>query len=223
MRIPGDEASKLTKRIGIAGALLCIGVALVAYRYFSPSAPVPEVIAGNTFRAGWLVAHALTAATALLVVPWQLWPQQRARRPGLHRWTGRVYVVACLAAGATGLVLAFGAATGPVSTAGFGLLSIAWMYTTAMGWRMALRRDFTAHRRWMIRSFALTFAAVTLRLYVPVAVALPIDFADGYRAISFLCWVPNLLVAELWLRRERGGFAAALQAARFSGLGRPTA
>jgi ABC-type spermidine/putrescine transport system permease subunit II len=65
-----------------------------------------------------------------------------------------------------------------------------------------MQRDFAAHRRWMIRSFALTFAAVTLRLYLPLGFLLPVSFDDAYRVISFLCWVPNLLAAE-WLLRRR--------------------
>jgi cyanate permease len=59
------------------------------------------------------------------------------------------------------------------------------------------------HRRWMIRSYALTFGAVTLRLYLAVAIATQMDFAVAYRAISFLAWVPNLALVEWWLRRGR--------------------
>ncbi len=192
-----------SKGIGILGVLLCVGVALTAYRYLFPGMPIPELIAQNSFRMPWLVVHAITAATALLLGPWQFRSKARARRPRLHRWMGRTYAVACLLAGATGIVLALGASTGIVSTAGFGLLAIAWLYTTSMGWRLAMQRDFVAHRRWMIRSFALTFAAVTLRLYLPIAATLPFPFEDSYRAISFLCWVPNLLAAELYLWRRR--------------------
>jgi hypothetical protein len=70
-----------------------------------------------------------------------------------------------------------------------------------MGWRAAMRRRLVEHRRWMIRSWALTLAAVTLRLYM---LALPgmSSPLDAYRAISFLCWVPNLIAAELYLRRR---------------------
>ena len=70
----------------------------------------------------------------------------------------------------------------------------------SLAWRRAMQRRFTEHRAWMIRSFALTLAAVTLRLYLPVASLMSIPFDDAYRAISFLAWVPNLLVAELYLR-----------------------
>jgi hypothetical protein len=99
-----------------------------------------------------------------------------------------------------GFVLALGASTGPISKAGFGSLAIAWIVTTSLAWRRAMQLRFTEHRAWMIRSFALTFAAVTLRLYLPLAAALSINFVDAYRAISFLSWVPNLVAVELYLR-----------------------
>ena len=51
----------------------------------------------------------------------------------------------------------------------------------------------------MIRSFALTLAAVTLRTYLPISGLLHLDFMQAYVAISFLAWVPNLLIAETWL------------------------
>ena len=69
-----------------------------------------------------------------------------------------------------------------------------------MGWRQAVAGQYATHRRWMIRSLSLTFAAVTLRLMLPMIPLTGLAFVEGYRAISFLCWVPNLLLAELWLR-----------------------
>ena len=68
---------------------------------------------------------------------------------------------------------------------------------------MAKARRFADHERWMVRSFALTFAAVTLRLYIPAGQVLGLDFMAAYRAIAWLCWVPNLVVAELLI--VRGG------------------
>jgi hypothetical protein len=121
----------------------------------------------------------------------------------LHRYAGRIYVLACTIGGATGLLLALGATTGPVATAGFGTLALFWLYATLTAWRLAVRRRFAEHRAWMIRSWAMTFAAVTLRLYLPLIPLFDMAFYDGYRAIAFLCWVPNLLVAELYLRMRR--------------------
>jgi uncharacterized membrane protein len=200
------QSGAMRQGLGALTILLCIGVALVAYRYLIPGASVPEIVASNSFRLPWLVIHAVSAATALVIGPWQFMQTLRTHRLRLHRWLGRLYLAACLIGGMTGFVLALGASTGAVSAAGFGLLAIVWTFSTAMAWRFALRREFVAHRRWMIRSFALTFAAVTLRLYLPLAPTLPITFADAYRAISFLCWVPNLLLAEIYLRLRDGRY-----------------
>lgn len=184
------------------GTFLCAAVALVSYRYLIPSVPTDEAISSNAFFSPWMILHVVGAATALLIGPLQFLKRLRHARPSLHRLLGRLYVLGCTVGGVSGLALAAGAASGPLSRAGFGLLAVAWLATTLTAWRAAVVRRFVAHRAWMIRSFALTFAAVTLRVYLPIVGVLPIDFTDGYRAVSFLCWVPNLLVAEWYLRRR---------------------
>jgi uncharacterized membrane protein len=189
--------------------LLCSAIALVSFRYLFGVGPVPPLIFDNLFKQPWLVVHVAGAATALLISPLQLMPAVRRGRPALHRWLGRVYVVGCTVGGIAGLPLAFGSAAGPVATAGFGLLAIAWLVTTLKGWLAGVRQQTAEHRAWMIRSFSLTYAAVTLRLYLAILPALPLAFVSGYQAISFLCWVPNLIVAELFLRRMRVGFRSA--------------
>lgn len=177
-------------------------IAVASVRYLVPGAPggAPGIMANAFTKYGVLTVHAGFALVALTIGPFQFLKGFRARRPRLHRWMGRTYVLACLIAGAAGLVLALGATTGPVSTAGFGLLAVLWLFTTTKAWTSAMNRRFDEHRRWMIRSFALTFAAVTLRLYLPFAFFSPFGYDDTYRAISFLCWVPNLAFAELFVR-----------------------
>jgi uncharacterized membrane protein len=184
---------------------LSLLIALASLRYLVPGAPgaAPPILDNAFTRYGALTVHAGFALVALFVGPFQFLPGLRARRRGLHRLMGRVYVTACLVGGLSGLVLAFGARTGPISTAGFGLLALLWMHATARAWRLAVQGRISEHRRWMIRSFALTFAAVTLRLYLPYAFFSPFGYDATYRAISFLCWVPNLLAAEIWLFASR--------------------
>jgi uncharacterized membrane protein len=183
-----------------AMALLALAIALYAYRYLAQGVTIaPANVATNRFAGVALVFHAGFGATALLLGPLQFFQRLRARWPRWHRRVGTVYVAACLLAAPAGLLLAFGNSSGPIATAGFGLLAIAWFTTTLAAWRYARARDFVRHRRWMIRSYALTFAAVTLRLYLPIAIISHLDMLDAYRAISFLCWVPNLMVAELYL------------------------
>ena len=184
--------------------LLSLVVALTAYRYLPKAGPLAPNVVANLFARPFLDVHVAGAATALLVGSFQFLGGLRARRPGLHRALGRIYVAGCLAGGVGGLVLAFGSTAGPIATAGFGLLAVAWMVTTAQAWRLAMARRIAEHRTWMIRSFALTFAAVTLRLYLPLAAMSGAHFFDAYRAISFLCWVPNLVLAEAWLAARPG-------------------
>ncbi|MGJ3232987.1 MAG: DUF2306 domain-containing protein [Oceanicaulis sp.] len=181
-------------------AVLAVVVALAALRYLAPGSPgaPPEVLA-NRFVDPFLAIHAGSGALALAIGWMQFRPRLRARRPALHRAIGAVYVVACLSGGASGLLLAAGTSAGPVAAAGFGGLAVAWLLTTSTGLGLALSGRFAVHRRWMIRSYALTLAAVTLRLQLPAAAMLELDVSLAYPAIAFLCWVPNLIVAELWL------------------------
>jgi hypothetical protein len=114
---------------------------------------------------------------------------------------GRTYVFACLTGGAAGLVLASRTTAGPIASLGFGALAVLLIGFTSQAWRMALAGRFVEHRRWMIRSFALILAAVTLRIYLPIVAIAHLPWLESYRAISFLCWVPNLIAAELYLAR----------------------
>lgn len=187
---------------GVA-ALSSVAIAFYAYHYLAPDAAAPSAIAANPMARPWLYVHAGFAGTAMLTGPFQFLARLRARRPRLHRWIGRTYVFACLTGGSAGLLLAFGSTAGLPARAGFAALAVIWIITTTQAWRMALERRFDLHRRWMIRSFALTFAAVTLRIYLPIAQIAPIDFLTAYQAIAWLAWVPNLLAAELYLARRR--------------------
>src|SRR5438552_3763738 len=58
-----------------------------------------------------------------------------------------------------------------------------------------------SHREWMTRSYALVFAAVTLRLYAPFLEGAFGEY-NGYAIVAWACWVPNLAVAE-WLVRSK--------------------
>ena len=185
-------------------AILSVGIALGAIRYLIPGAPggAPQVLANAATRYGVLTAHAAFAMIAMAIGPFQFFTRLRRNRPALHRRMGQIYVACCLIGGAFGLMLAIGSAAGPIATAGFGLLALGWLFTTFTAWRHAVRRDFSLHERWMIHSFALCFAAVTLRLYLSPVGVFQLEFFLAFRVISFSCWVPNILVAE-WIIARR--------------------
>jgi len=193
--------SRVSKSLWSLAAFLSLGVALFSYRVLAPSMPlIGDDVLANVMLRPWLPIHAGFAATALLIGPFQFLPRLRARAPKLHRKIGQVYVVACLASAPAGLVLAWGTDAGPVAQWGFGTLAVLWFGATSYAFWLATQRRFAEHRRWMIRSFAMTFAAVTLRLYLPIPpMFLHISFIEGYRIISWFSWTSNLLVVELFL------------------------
>lgn len=196
-------ARTLSKPSFILMTVLAVGLGLFALRYAAPHPfAAPENVSRNPFAVPFLPIHALLSAVALMVGPFQFQAARDGQRRRWHRLCGRLYVAVCLLSAPAGLILALGATTGPIATAGFGILAILWFFFTLSGYRAAAAHHYADHRRWMIRSYALTFGAVTLRLYLAVAIATQMDFAPAYRVISFLAWVPNLLLVELWLRRR---------------------
>ncbi|WP_309093234.1 DUF2306 domain-containing protein [Phenylobacterium sp.] len=180
--------------------LLCLAVALFSARFLLPEPFMTQGMEPHIeARPLVFLTHVASALTALALGPFQLISWRGPRR-AWHRWSGRVYVAACLIGAVSGFGLAVTSLSGPIAGLGFGFLAVAWFVATAMGWRKAVGGQFGQHRRWMIRSLSLTFAAVTLRLMLPIVPLTGLDFANAYPAIAFLCWIPNLLIAELWLR-----------------------
>jgi hypothetical protein len=115
---------------------------------------------------------------------------------------GRVYLVAgVLVGGVSGLLLSRIAQGGWVAQLGFACLAVLWLYTGWRGYRAIRRGERGEHRRWMLRNHALTLAAVSLRLYIPLFLASGVPFQDAYPVIAWLCWVPHLLIAQWWLNR----------------------
>jgi uncharacterized membrane protein len=161
----------------------------------------PPFVAARMAETPAMTSHMLASAWALAVGPWQFSSRLRRRALAVHRWVGRSYVAAVVLGGLSAIALAPAAQTGAVAGLGFGLLGVLWVASTIAALVAIRGGDLIAHRRWMTRSFALTLAAVTLRLYLPAAFAAGIPFPTSYPMIAWLCWVPNLIAAE-WLIRK---------------------
>ncbi len=149
-----------------------------------------------------LQIHAGGGALALLTGPWQFWTWLRQTHREWHRWLGRTFLLAVAASSMAGFVLSFYSEEGWATHSGFALLAIVWFWTAFMGYSTARTRRFQVHREWMVRSFALALAAVTLRVELPLLLAAHTSFHAAYITVSWLSWIPNLIVAECWLRRK---------------------
>jgi uncharacterized membrane protein len=77
------------------------------------------------------------------------------------------------------------------------MLAVFWIVTAVFAYIRIRSYDLESHRRWMIRNYSLTFAAVTLRLWLPILMGFGNEFPEAYATVAWLSWVPNLIVAEI--------------------------
>jgi uncharacterized membrane protein len=155
--------------------------------------------------------HISFAGVALVVGPFQFAERLRTRIPRVHRIMGRIYLVSVAIGGTAALVMAPFNTAGFVGFFGFGSLAVLWLFTGWKAYRSIRAGDVRSHQAWMIRNFSLTYAAVTLRLWIGVLIAVQLttfggDFdaawANVYAAVPFLAWIPNIVVAEIMVRRR---------------------
>ncbi len=143
--------------------------------------------------------HVLGGGLCLLIGGFQFSKRVRTRHARLHRNLGRTYLILVAIGGTGSLVLAPQADGGLVARFGFGLLAILWLVSAAQAYRAIRRRDIQTHRAWMLRNFALTFAAVTLRIQLGLFELGGVPFSAAYPTVAWLSWVPNLVAVEWYL------------------------
>lgn len=202
MRDRGTGSRRRTAALWWLMMVLATLVALYAMSYVVVGAPMYPADLSESFLARpWgIYPHAFFGSIAMILGPFQFRRELLRRRRSLHRGLGKVYVVSCLAAGAAGLYMAAYSYGGWVTHLGFGGLATALLVTTLKALAAVRRGEIVRHREWMIRSYALIFAAVTLRLQLPLLTAAFGGFEAAYMTVSWLCWVPNLIWAEWYVR-----------------------
>jgi len=183
--------------------LLVLYVAIYGLRYvvLGQWAWIPMLAASFEMRPRAISLHALGGSVALISGWLQLRPLLRRRWPRVHRGVGWLYVAASLIGGGAGIWLAAHSLGGWVTHVGFGLLGVGAVGASLTTAVLAVRGDQAGHRRWAIRSYALWLSAVTLRLELPLLFA-AFGREMGYALVSWMCWAPNVAVAE-WLLRRR--------------------
>ena len=159
----------------------------------------PEVVSKLRALPKVFVVHAASGAVALLAGPLQLRTTLRKRWPAFHKISGRVYVYSVWIASISAAVIAPFFNVSVAAKVAFETLSTLWFVITTVGMRTAITRHFLAHRRWMLRSFALTMFFVTGSLWMDVSRSLPYPQEVTYPIAIFLGWVLNLGAAELWI------------------------
>ncbi|RRR99671.1 DUF2306 domain-containing protein [Glycomyces terrestris] len=178
-----------------------------------------------------LTGHILFGSIALVTCSMQVWTWLRLKHPRVHRVSGRLYVFAgVVPSGIFALVVSVMSTVGNDGKIGNVLLSLLWFGTTFSGFLAARRHDFQAHRRWMIRSFALCWSIVVNRVWIALLLVILLPFRESYYggdtealiadvavASIWLSWIVNLMIAQWWLdrrpKRRRGARPATKVAA----------
>lgn len=198
--------SSFLKRLGwVVMTFLAVMLFLLAGRYLTLDAEVffSEQKLVYMAHTTMLIMHIVGAMLAIIIGPFQfLEGMRKGRLLKIHRWLGRTYLIAILVGGIGGLYMAQFAYGGLPARLGFAALAILWLFSAFKAYKHIRNKQIESHREWMTRNYALTFAGVMLRLWVPTFGALGMDFLTSYVIISWLCWVPNLIVAE-WVTRRR--------------------
>lgn len=154
----------------------------------------------------WRVAfftHVFTSMFALLAGFTQFSKWFLKKYTVAHRWVGKVYVMnVVFITGPASFIMSLYANGGLSSRIAFTTLSVLWIFTTAKAWQLAKQKKFIAHRNYMMRSYALTVSAITLRAWKWLFVVLfhprPMDV---YQIVAWLGWVPNILLVEWMIYR----------------------
>ncbi|SHF70897.1 Predicted membrane protein [Microbulbifer donghaiensis] len=149
--------------------------------------------------------HVLGGFLALFIGPLQFSSRLRKRYPIWHRSAGKVYVYSIFLAAPISfyLLLDFGGVQFALPTFIFGFL---WLLNTLVAFLLAVKKRFLLHFQFMVRSYALTFAFVSVRTVWPLLEFLGIiDSATAEDPGDFLFitreWgmlVITILVPEVW-------------------------
>jgi Predicted membrane protein (DUF2306) len=166
----------------------------------------------QAIATGWYLpfyySHVLISGLILLAGFIQVLPAVRIRWRAFHRGLGKFYVFGIIFFAAPGaLIMSLFVGRGEIVLMSFLVQTALWFYFTFQAYRKACEKDFVAHEHWMWRSFALTLAAITLRLYVFIfSYWVNLNSPAAYATIAWMSWAVNLVVAEWWFRRRAKSF-----------------
>ena len=163
---------------------------------------------GRFWNFKWsLIGHISCGITALVLGPFQFWNAFRNKYLTVHRWLGRIYLIAILLGTISATFLAWTSSIKINFSWAFALqvLALAWITTSSMAYISILRRRIFQHKEWMIRSYIVTFAFATFRWLsdLPIAIHLMNNFEERGPTMVWLSWTVPLLVTEIILSWKR--------------------
>jgi len=192
----------------IVFAIMAVAIGLYPLTYFvfdrefGLLASKSDTLLSNVLWNIGFYGHILLGGLALLVGWIQFSKKFRNANLKRHRIIGKIYMISVLISGTCGIYIAFYATGGIITSLGFIGLGVVWLFTTIKAYLAIRSNDLDLHQGFMIYSYAACFAAVTLRIWLPMLTFALGDFTSAYRIVAWLCWVPNIIFAYFWVRRR---------------------
>jgi uncharacterized membrane protein len=160
------------------------------------------------FLATWL--HLGPALLIFTIGPMQFIPAVRKKWINLHRWSGRIFIACGVIGAASGFFIGalypfmglegqgFNQSMATVVIAGYTLLCLYKAYSSIR------RKQFGAHREWMIRAWTIMLAIATQRIMLGVlmsttGVGIEILFGTTFWMAGLL----NVTIGEFWISLTR--------------------
>jgi uncharacterized membrane protein len=174
--------------------------ALYYYVYLSPGTVFPPQHDNYIVHSTSIGIHAGFGGIALLFGAIQFMRSFRKKFPKLNVILRRVYYVSVIISSLAGFYVATYAYGGLSNKIGFTLLDTFWLYSIMRTILADYRMDMDIFRLWIVRNYSLTFAAVTLRLYLPILWGYYgfelSKYEAVYSTLGFLCWAPTVVLIE---------------------------
>jgi hypothetical protein len=201
------------KNILLITILLSIGVftilmftKVIPYLSFEPAinflSTKTDLVLQKSFFQWSFYIHVISSWFVMLAGIIQFIPYILKNFSVIHRIFGKIYVFLVLfLAAPSGLGLALYANGGLSTKVGFTFQCIVWWFITFIAWQEIRNRNWLLHTQSMIRSYAITLAAMSLRVLSFVMIynfgTKPIE---TYLTVTWLSWVGNLFIAEIFIR-----------------------
>lgn len=207
------EKQRGMKILWIVGFFLALVVTAVSMRFWFDLAYTQESHVGTHYRnrpVGFYM-HVVFSPIALVIAFFQLLPFERSKKPSSgkrfqkpdsHRYIGLLYAFCCLVSSIASVPMALDSIGSMSAHIGFVALAVVWFVTTFAALIYAKMGKFRLHRMWILRSFACTLAAISLRIQLGIMQGAGVDFGLIFDIVGWSSWVPNLVVCEIYLWRN---------------------
>ena len=197
--------NSLIRAIGFLMFFFAIIIAIWSWRLIA----MPELIQSEAWvhhLINYPIAmylHFIFGPLSLALMGFQFLKNFRQMKPLIHKRIGYIYIASCLLAAFSAIPLALNTKEGPIAALGLLTLALVWIVFICLATRAIFNSNFKLHERYMYRAAALTFAGVTLRLYLIIAVSvLDISYQVAYPIISWLCWLSPLIAVEIYIQKK---------------------